>query len=83
MLKKILYTILAIAIIIILGIMWKNTRNDDLLAPVANQNTSTNTDNEEVVKTEEPSTSEELDAMDINSGIDTDLSSMSADIETL
>lgn len=77
MLKKILYAIVVIAIIIILAIMWtdSNKKKIENQAPVIDNNV-------QQVDTS-ASFSNELDSVDVNSGIDADINSIDTSIKTL
>ncbi len=83
MIKRILYVILVIVIIVIITIMWKQPKKEDLV--ITNQDGNTTTQVEETAVKVDTSTSinNELDNMNINSGIEVDLNSMNKDLETL
>lgn len=77
MLKKILYVIVVIVIIVILAIMWTDTKNKKE-APVES-NTS-----EQLGSTDNSSSiNDEVDSINIDSGIDADLNGVDAEINTL
>ena len=77
MLKKILYAIVVIVIIVILAIMWTDSKNKKVEAPLVNsENTTTQSDTTASINSE-------LDSINVDSGIDTDLKSVDADVKTL
>lgn len=85
MTKKIIYTIVIIIVIILFTIFWKDSNKEPapvlpIVAPSEVQEGTT----QPVVQPDTPATiNGDLDKMDINSGIDTDLNSMDGDIKTL
>lgn len=79
MLKKILYVIVVIVIIVILAIMWTDSKNKKVEAPVVNsENTNTTAQSDTTA-----SINNELDSINVDSGIDTDLKSVDVDVKTL
>ena len=84
MFKKILYVIVIIAIIVVLAIMWTDSKNKNTEIQPESQAVSTNgSQNDTLEANTESSMSDELDKVDINSGIDTDIGSMDTDIKSL
>ncbi len=73
--KKILYTIIVIAVIIVLSVMWTNNKNNKVEAPIIT--------NQEQVSDNSDSTSSEVDTISVDSGINADLNSIDADLSTL
>ena len=73
MLKKILYAIIVIVIIVILAIMWQDSKK--AVAPAVETNQVQSTSPSEINK--------DIDNIDVQSGIDTDLNTLDADIKTL
>lgn len=76
MFKKILYAIVVIVIIVILAIMWTDGKKEVIapLAPASNNESTSST---------EPSLSTEIDNINLDAGIESDLNAMDADIKTL
>lgn len=71
MLKKILYVIVVIAVIVVLAIMWTNSKKEVVENPVITE------------QQDSTSITDELDSINIDSGIDADLNSIDADLKTL
>jgi hypothetical protein len=85
MTKKIIYTIVIIIVIILFTIFWKDSNKEP--APVLPAVTPSEVQEEATQPVFSPDTpttiNGDLDKMDINSGIDTDLNSIDGDIKTL
>ena len=76
MLKKILYAIIVIVIIVILAMMWQDSKNkQETVLPV---------DQAGQVETDSPANiNQDLDSINVDAGIDTDLNAIDADVKTL
>lgn len=73
MFKKILYAIVVIVIIIILAMMWKDSNKQEPIPEVpANEQVN---ENKEITN--------EIDSINIESGIDADLNAIDSDLNTL
>ncbi|MEI7688769.1 MAG: hypothetical protein WCI91_01135 [Candidatus Nomurabacteria bacterium] len=85
MTKKIIYTLVIIIVIILFTIFWKNSNKETtpVLPVVTPSTTQTETTTPEIQVDTPATINGDLDKMDINSGIDTDLNSMDGDIKTL
>lgn len=82
MIKKILYVLVAIIIIVMFTIIWKDSNKEVIPTPPANP--VTQEENTPIAPVDTTSTiSNDLNNIDINSGIDTDLNSIDGDIKTL
>ncbi|HAQ02770.1 TPA: hypothetical protein DEP30_03010 [Candidatus Nomurabacteria bacterium] len=81
MLKKILYVIVVIAVIVVLAIMWTDSKKEGL--PQDDQAT-VNGDRQgaPAVNTNE-SIQSEMDTINLDSGIDADINGVNTDIKTL
>ncbi len=75
MFKKVLYIIIVLVIIVILAIMWKDSNKTESPAPV-DQTT-------EQIGQKSPSITEEIDSINVDSGIDADLEQIDNEINTL
>ncbi len=80
--KKILYTVIAVIIFVILALVWKNYKKENV-TPIANENLPAQINNNQSQNDSPKSINDELDKMEINAGIDTDLNSVDKDIKTL
>lgn len=83
MLKKILYGVLILVIIIILTIMWKEPKIE---APNVNeQNTPAQNQNDWTISTIDTPTSinNDLNNINVDAGIDAELNSIDAELKTL
>jgi hypothetical protein len=81
MLKKILYVIVIIAVIVILAIMWSDSRKEET-APIANDASNGVVDG--TTQTESPeSIVNDINSLEVTTGIDTDLNQVDADIKSL
>lgn len=80
MLKKILYVIVVIAVIVVLAIMWTDSKKETF--PQDNQATVNGGQQTAPVNTNE-SIKSEMDSINLESGIDADINGVNADIKTL
>ena len=78
MFKKIVYIVIAIIVIIILALAWRGSKGDTPSTVTENQTEDKNIQNESP-----KAINDEIDNIQIDSGIDTDLNSMDKDIKTL
>jgi hypothetical protein len=74
MLKKILYIIVVIVVIVILAIMWKDSKKTE--APIQNQESQVQNDSPKTI-------SDDIDKINVDAGIDSDLNNIDQDIKTL
>lgn len=81
--KKILYGILVIVIIIIFTIVWENSQKSRTDNEINNQNIGRELKDQTVPNESAVSISNDINKIEIDSGIDADLNAMDKEIETL
>ena len=83
--KKILYGLVIIVVIIMFTIIWKDKdKEPPVVIPIQSPSITEQVPTPPVEQVDTPATiNGDLDKMDINSGIDTDLNSIDGDIKTL
>lgn len=82
--KKLLYGILVILIIIVFTVVWKNSQKDKTGGEVENTNTPQTEVKDQTVKKESAaSISEDINKINVDSGIDSDLNAIDTDLKTL
>ncbi len=84
MLKKILYGILVLAIIIIISLMWKESKTEAPTTQIDNQKVPEQVTEVVKVQVDTPaSISSDLDKINVDAGIDSDLNTVDTNIKAL
>lgn len=81
--KKILYGILVVVIIIVFTIVWENSQKSRTDNEINNQNIGRELKDQTVPNESAVSISNDINKIEIDSGIDADLNAMDKEIETL
>jgi len=82
--KKVIYGIIIILVIVMFTIIWKNSQKEEINGGEENQNTVTEVKTEETIKRDTPAAiNEDLNNINIDSGIDEDLKNLDSDVKTL